>query len=99
MYRRFRVASLVLGSAVAATLVAQQPAPSAQGGPPPAITATGQGEVRIPPDRATVVIAVETHGASAAAATADNARRVKAALDTVRALGFGRVCRHTRLSV
>jgi uncharacterized protein YggE len=89
MYRRFRGAFVALLPAVAATLGAQQPAPSGQGAPPPAITATGQGEVRIPADRATIVVAVETHGASAAAAAGENARRVKAALDTLRALGFG----------
>jgi hypothetical protein len=58
--------------------------------PIPALTVTGTGKVKLSPDRATVVVAVETHGASAAAAAADNARRVKAALDTVQKLGLGR---------
>ncbi len=81
---------VVLMPVVPATLVAQQTVAARPSGALAIINATGVGEVRISADRATVVVGVETHGASAAAAAAENARRVKAALDTVRALGLGR---------
>jgi uncharacterized protein YggE len=54
---------------------------------PPEISTTGTGEVRASPDRATIFIGVQTRGATAAAAGADNARRQRMILDTLRALG------------
>ncbi|HJU65651.1 MAG TPA: SIMPL domain-containing protein [Gemmatimonadaceae bacterium] len=55
---------------------------------PPQIVTTGQGEARVTPDRATIFIGVETRAATAAQASADNARRQRAVLDTLRALGI-----------
>ncbi len=55
---------------------------------PPQVATTGVGEGRVTPDRATLFIGVRSRAASAAAAGQENARRVRAVLDTLRALGF-----------
>lgn len=55
---------------------------------PPLIVTDGYGEARIAPDRATVTLAVETKGASAATTAATNARVQQRVLDTLKALGF-----------
>jgi uncharacterized protein YggE len=53
----------------------------------PQVIVNGFGEVAVPPDRATIDVAVETRAATAAAAAAQNARRLNAVLDTLRARG------------
>jgi uncharacterized protein YggE len=53
--------------------------------PPPQVVATGQGEVKVTPDRATVIVTVETRGKTAAAAGAENARITRVTLDALRA--------------
>lgn len=80
----FAVAALPLALAA---LGAQQPVPPVPPGPPQVVT-TGTGEVRVTPDRATVYIAVETRGETAAEAGAENARRQRATLDALRAAGL-----------
>jgi uncharacterized protein YggE len=50
--------------------------------------AAGTGEARVTPDRATIFIGVQSRGSTASAAAADNARRQRGILDTLRALGF-----------
>ena len=52
------------------------------------IVTSAAGESRVTPDRATIFIGVQTRAASAAQASADNARRQRAVLDTLRALGI-----------
>lgn len=72
-----------------APLSAQQPATPA---PPatlvPQIVATGEGEARFTPDRATIAIGVQTRAATAAQAAAENARKQRAVIDTLRTLGI-----------
>ncbi len=51
------------------------------------IVTMGEGEVRIVPDRATIIIGVQSRAATAAAAAADNARRQRGVIDTLKALG------------
>lgn len=75
-------AALAAAAAPAAPLVAQESANV------PVIIASGQGEARATPDRATIYIGVETQAATAAEASADNARRTRAVLDTLRATGL-----------
>jgi hypothetical protein len=58
--------------------------------PPPQITATGHGESKVAPDRATVMIAVETRAKTAAEAGQMNARKLKAVQDTLVRLGVTR---------
>jgi hypothetical protein len=55
---------------------------------PPQIVTTGEGEVQITPDRAHIFVSVETRATTAAAAADDNARRQRAVLDKLRALGI-----------
>jgi len=66
------------------SLVAQAPALPA----PPQIITTGTGEARVAPDRAMVLIGVQSKAASASQAAAQNARRQRAVLDTLRAIGI-----------
>lgn len=54
----------------------------------PTITATGHGEARMTPDRATLSIGVQTKAATAAQASADNAQKQRAVIDAVKALGI-----------
>lgn len=56
---------------------------------PPQIVVTGSGEARIVPDRATILVGVQSRAATAAAAAAENARTQKAILDALRAIGLG----------
>lgn len=53
--------------------------------PPPQVTAMAQGEVKVQPDRATVMVSVETRAKTAAAAGAENARITRVTLDALRA--------------
>ena len=83
------VLSAVAALALAMPAAAQVPNPVAgQGGLFPSIVTTAQGEARVRPDRATIVIGVETRAATAQAAGADNARRQQAVIDTLKKLGI-----------
>ena len=81
---------LAVASIVLSTVVVIRPA-SAQTSPPtpPQIVATGTGEATVTPDRATIFIGVQTRATTVAPAAADNARRQRAILDTLRSLGLG----------
>jgi uncharacterized protein len=74
--------------AAARAVPAQATAPGST--PPSEIVTTGRGEARVSPDRATLLITVETRAATAAAAAAANATRQRATLDALRALGLGK---------
>lgn len=54
----------------------------------PVIEASGHGETRVAPDRATVTLSVETKGPDAASVAAANARVQRRVLDTLKALGY-----------
>ncbi len=54
----------------------------------PRIVTSAMGEARVTPDRATIAIGVSTRGRTAAQASADNARRQRAVIDTLRAMGI-----------
>ena len=86
-----RKSTLRLPLFLAVTLVAAESAHAqASGAPMPAqIVTTGNGEVRLAPDRATILVGVQSRAATAAAASSDNARRQRAILDTLRVLGLG----------
>lgn len=76
--------------ATAAILVAAPRVSSAQSESvrPPQIVTSGVGEARVTPDRATILIGVQSRASTASAAGADNARRQRAIIDTLRALGL-----------
>lgn len=84
MRNRLSTAAVMFCSLSAFPLAAQAPALAAM----PQIITTGSGEARVSPDRATIMIGVRSRATTAAAAGADNARRQKAVLDTLRALGI-----------
>ena len=67
---------------------AQQPAGIMMPPPPSAVNTNGRAMATVTPDRATVVLAVETRGTSAALASAANARIQQRVLDALRALGL-----------
>jgi hypothetical protein len=83
MHRCFAV---ILGQIIisASSLGGQTPS----GSGPPQILTTGVGEASAIPDRATIYIAVQTRAPTATAASADNARRIRAVMDTLRAIGI-----------
>jgi hypothetical protein len=54
----------------------------------PEITASGRGEVPITPDRATVLVSVESRAASAATAAGDNSAKMAKVLDALRNAGL-----------
>jgi uncharacterized protein len=80
-----RTLALLALAALASRATSQQPS-----APPPAIATSAEAHAEAPPDRATLLVAVETHAPTAAQAAADNARGVRATLDTLHALGFTR---------
>jgi uncharacterized protein YggE len=66
-------------------------AQGAAGGSPAATLVTaGTGEAKVTPDRASVLVNVQTRGATAAVAGADNAQRTRAVLDALAKLGLPR---------
>ena len=62
----------------------------------PYVEAVGSGQVKLPPDRATVMVGVETRATNAAAASAATGKIQRAVLDTLRAIGFGESAVRTR---
>lgn len=85
-----RRASIVLSAFVLVALAT--PASRAEGQHAeqavPQVITIGRGEVDIKPDRAQLVLGVETRASTAAAAAADNSRRQRAVLDTLQRLGI-----------
>lgn len=81
--QRFKRAAATAVLLTAATGVGAQDAAKA----PPQIIASGFGEVRVPPDLATVTIGVQVRAATATEASADNTRKQKAVIDAIRAKG------------
>jgi uncharacterized protein len=82
MVRNLVMSAAVIVATVSASRSGRAQTPAAQ------IVVSGSGEARITPDRATILVGLQSRAATAAAAAADNARRQKAVLDTLRALGL-----------
>lgn len=76
--------AMALMVAAPAAFAQQQPAMSP---PPPQIVASARGEARVTPDRATIYIGVQTRSKNVTDASAENARKQRMVLDTLRALG------------
>lgn len=83
------LASWSLGLSCVLSVSAVGQAPASASPPSAQIATTGEGEARITPDRATIYVGVQSRASTAVAAAADNARRQRAILDTLRALGLG----------
>ena len=56
----------------------------------PVLATSGQGEAKVTPDRASVMVNVQSRAATAAAAAADNASRTRAVLDAIGKLGLSK---------
>lgn len=56
----------------------------------PVLSASGQGEAKVTPDRASVLVNVQTRGMNAAVAAGENAQRTKAVVDALSKLGLSR---------
>jgi len=85
------VLATVLTLCAAGDADAQQPGPQPHPAAPPAqVVAMASGETRVTPDRATLLVAVETRAPTAAKAGADNAVRLRATLDALMKLGLTR---------
>ena len=78
---------LIRAAALSATLAGAAGAQTAPATPPRIVT-SGEAQVRVTPDRATILVGVQTRAATAAAAGASNARTQKAILDTLKAMGL-----------
>ena len=63
-----------------------QSAPSPAG--VPSLSSSGQGEAKVKPDRASIVVVIQSRAATAAAASTDNAQRTRSVLDVVGKLGL-----------
>jgi uncharacterized protein len=83
MLRHIRGLAFAFLLAAPSTLAAQ--AATVTGG---TISASGQGEAKVTPDRVAVLINVQTRGATAAATASDNATRTKAVFDAMARLGL-----------
>lgn len=81
--------SAVIVAAASASLARSGLAQAATAPLPPQIVTSGNGEAHVSPDRATISIGVQSKATTAAAAAADNARRQKAILDTLKSMGLG----------
>src|SRR5215218_8041845 len=75
----------LVGLLFSAPLTAQQPANIQS---VPQISIASRAEVKVVPDRANIQISVQTRGTTAAAAATENARKQKAVIDGLRALGI-----------
>lgn len=85
---RFSLVSLVAITSLTAPRSASAQAVNAPGVIPGTLVASGQGEAKVTPDRVSVLVNVQTRAATAAAAASDNARRTRAVLDALGALGL-----------
>ncbi|MEP6733218.1 MAG: SIMPL domain-containing protein [bacterium] len=57
---------------------------------PPVIATSGQGEAKVSPDRASVLVNVQTRATTATAAATENAQKTKAVLDALSKLGLSK---------
>lgn len=86
MLLTLRSAMVALAGSLA-PIVSSSPA-VAQGPLPATIATSGNGEAKVTPDRAAVMVNVQTRAATAATAASENARRTTAVLDALGKLGL-----------
>jgi uncharacterized protein YggE len=84
---RAALAALVAGTPAAEAVQAQASAAAAPFVMPFLVT-SGQGEAKVTPDRASILVNVQTRGLTAAAAGGENAQRTKAVVDALAKLGL-----------
>jgi uncharacterized protein YggE len=88
----FRVFVLLLTLCASATARAQEPVPAAQAprSSPPVVVATGQATVRLPPDRAYLMLSTETRALRPAEAQQRNAKAMGAVQQKLEAAGLSK---------
>jgi uncharacterized protein YggE len=79
-----RLSAIIIAALAPMTLLAQATGPTTGA---PQIFTTATAEIELKPDRATLVLTVESRGPTAAKAGAETARKARAVLDTLRSLG------------
>ena len=79
------LALLIVTSMPVMASLAQNPVPVGA-----VLSSSGQGEAKVTPDRASVLISVQTRATTAAAAATENAVRTRAVLDAIGRLGLSR---------
>jgi len=82
---RSRILFSMLTLAATTPILAQQPVPPVA---PSVISTSSRGEVRSVPDRAHILVSVQTRDVSAAAAASENAVKQSAVISALRALGI-----------
>ena len=91
MQRSFRsVRPLLIASMVLAPHALAHAQAPLQASLVPVLASSGQGEAKVTPDRASVMLNVQTRGTTAAVAVSENATRTRAVLDAVGKLGLSR---------
>ena len=81
--QRYSALVLIALAQPGALLAQSNPAPQV-----PTLIASGQGEAKVTPDRASVLVNVQTRALTAAAAGADNASRTRAVMTALERLGL-----------
>lgn len=88
--RMIALACLATGVSIASPSALRAQLPAGVPVPTPSLVSSGQGEAKVTPDRASVMVNVQTRAATAAAAGAENASRTRAVLDAIGKLGLSR---------
>lgn len=88
--RRFAGPVLMLVAMLAAPSTASAQSAVGIGAVIPSLVTAGQGEAKVTPDRASVLVNIQTRAATAAAAGSENAQRTRAVLDALARLGLPR---------
>lgn len=88
MRHRYRLALVIALASSSRGALAQAVSPAPDGEGPPVVETVGTGERRVTPDRATVMLFVESRASSASLAAAANARAVADVRDTLAKLGL-----------
>jgi uncharacterized protein YggE len=87
---RYAATVLSVAALCPATTLAQTGVPVAVMSPTPSLVTSGQGEAKLAPDRAAVMINVLTRATTAAGAGADNAQRTRAVFAALEKLGLSK---------
>lgn len=85
-----KISLFALFAALVAPVTLQSQDGSATTGTIPQIVVMGHGEAKVPPDRATIQVSVQTRAATAAAAASENANKQQTVFNALTALGLGR---------
>ncbi|MEO8622945.1 MAG: SIMPL domain-containing protein [bacterium] len=90
MNSRIRLGYAAVFAAIAFAPLIQLAAQSPMAPSVPILATSGQGEAKVTPDRASVMVNVQTRATTAAAAASDNASRTRAVLDALGKLGLSK---------